>query len=393
MSVTFLHTADWQLGKPFARVTDVLKRSLLQQERLAAVGRIGEAARASGARWVVVAGDLFDSPTATKAGVSAACAAIGALGMPVLAIPGNHDHGGPGCLWEQPFFVQERAKLAPQLRVLLAPEPVVLDDAVLLPCPLERRHVAGDPTAWVRGALRERASDWGDRPRIVLAHGSVHGFSSAADDDEDGTEATNRLDLEALPINEIDYVALGDWHGRKQVGPKAWYAGTPEPDRIPRAEQITGQVLAVTAGRGREPVVTPLVTGRFGWHAVTATLSGDDSLAALEARLGELLGDRVQQDVVRLELDGSLGLEGLARLDRLMETLEARLLRLRRHHRVAAAPTAGEAAALARRESDPLLARVAARLLAAAESNAGEADIARAALRRLHLALPANDAR
>lgn len=393
MSVTFLHTADWQLGKPFARVPDLLKRSLLQQERLAVLGRIGEAARASAARWMVVAGDLFDSPTASKAGVSSACAAIGALGMPVFVIPGNHDHGGPGCLWEQPFFLQEREKLAPQLRVLLTPEPLMLDDAVLLPCPLGRRHVSGDPTAWVRHALRERAADWGDRPRIVLAHGSVHGFTSASDDDEGGAEAANRLDLDTLPMDEIDYVALGDWHGQKQVGPKAWYAGTPEPDRLPRGEQLTGQVLAVTAGRAREPVVHSLATGRLGWHAVAATLSGDESVGALEARLGELLGDRVQQDVVRLELDGSLGLDGLARLDRMLETLEARVLRLRRHHRVVAAPTPEEAAALARRESDPLLARVAARLLAAAEASTSEADIARAALRRLYLALPANDAR
>jgi hypothetical protein len=43
MKTTFLHTADWQLGKPFAGVDDVQKRALLQNERLAvrtgAVGR------------------------------------------------------------------------------------------------------------------------------------------------------------------------------------------------------------------------------------------------------------------------------------------------------------------------------------------------------------------
>ena len=78
---------------------------------------------------------------------------IGALGLPVYVIPGNHDHGGAGCLWEQPFFLREREKLAPQLHVLRESEPVVRDDAVLLPCPLVRRHVVDDPTAWVRAAL------------------------------------------------------------------------------------------------------------------------------------------------------------------------------------------------------------------------------------------------
>ncbi len=31
--MTFLHTADWQLGKPYARVADVTKRGRLQNER------------------------------------------------------------------------------------------------------------------------------------------------------------------------------------------------------------------------------------------------------------------------------------------------------------------------------------------------------------------------
>ena len=37
---TFLHTADWQLGKPFAGVEDPDKRVLLQHERLNAGRRI-----------------------------------------------------------------------------------------------------------------------------------------------------------------------------------------------------------------------------------------------------------------------------------------------------------------------------------------------------------------
>jgi len=28
----------------------------------------------------------------------------------------------------------------------------------------------------------------------------------------------------------LDYLALGDWHSCKEVAPRTWYAGTPEPD-------------------------------------------------------------------------------------------------------------------------------------------------------------------
>src|SRR5688500_12384784 len=119
----FIHTADWQLGKPFASIKDSHKRSLLQQERFAVIQRIGEAARVHQAEFILVAGDLFDSSSATRQTVSAACSAIGQLGIPVITIPGNHDHGGPGSLWEQEYFLRERAQLAPNFTILLSPQP------------------------------------------------------------------------------------------------------------------------------------------------------------------------------------------------------------------------------------------------------------------------------
>lgn len=139
-ATTFIHTADWQLGKPYARIEDGQKRALARQARLESIHRLGHAVRENHAAFVLVAGDLFDSPTPDKGTVSAACAAIGALAVPVYVIPGNHDHGGPGCVWEQPFFRQECAALAPNLQVLLKAEPVQLPGAILLPCPLLRRH-------------------------------------------------------------------------------------------------------------------------------------------------------------------------------------------------------------------------------------------------------------
>ena len=87
--VRFLHTADWQLGKVFARVEDPAKRTLLQDARIRAIDRIGDAARAIEAAFIVVAGDLFESSTVPRATVSKALAAIGRLERPVYAIPAN----------------------------------------------------------------------------------------------------------------------------------------------------------------------------------------------------------------------------------------------------------------------------------------------------------------
>jgi hypothetical protein len=166
--IKFLHTADWQLGKPYQRVNDDSKRARLQLERIACLRRIGETARDSNASFVLVAGDLFDSSSPVNATVAAACESIGAMKIPVLAIPGNHDHGGPGSLWAQPFFVREREKLAPNLRVLLDAKPIILDNAVIFPAPLLRRHDPADPTAWIRTAFDGHDFP-ADLPRIVLA--------------------------------------------------------------------------------------------------------------------------------------------------------------------------------------------------------------------------------
>lgn len=376
MSVRFLHTADWQIGKAFAGIPDAHKRVLVQQERLEVIARLGEVARTGGAEFVLVAGDLFDSPSATKATVAAACAAIGRIGLPVFAIPGNHDHGGPGGLWEQAFFQREREALAPNLRVLLAPEPVELESAVLLPCPLLRRHESADTTAWLRAAELER---FGEKPRLVLAHGSVQGFA-----EEDG--AVNRLELARLPEDSLDYLALGDWHGTKQVAAKAWYAGTPEQDRFAKgAGNEPGHALLVTAARGVAPQVETMRTSRLGWHRLAFELAEDADLARLEGQIETLLGQRAQEDLLELTLRGALGIEAAARLAQRIEAWDARLLRLTLANEVSVAPTPDEIAALTQRVGDPLIARVAAQLLSRAQATGQtDATTAQIALRELH---------
>jgi DNA repair exonuclease SbcCD nuclease subunit len=386
MNVCFLHTSDWQIGKPFAGIQDVQKRSQVQRERLGVLDRIGRAAREHAAEFIVVTGDLFDSPRATKPDVSAVCAAIGKMQLPVAVIPGNHDHGGPGCLWEQLFFRREQAELAPNLRILLQPEPVELGQAVLFPCPLLRRHEARDTTEWLR-TPDPAWSRFGERPRIVLAHGSVQGFGARDDEEDMDPSAANLLDLSRLRPGIFDYIALGDWHGRKQVGPLAWYAGTPEFDRFAKGdENDPGHVLVVTATRGALPQVEPVRTGRLGWHQVFHAFSDDASVDQLKDQVDTLIAGRALQDLMLLEVEGSLGLKAATRLDELLEAWEARLLRLKLVNRTVVAPTDAEIEALTQRAEDPLIARVAGRLVQEAAGSGATAEVARVALRELHAA-------
>ena len=382
----FLHTADWQLGKPFAGVEDIQKRSRLQLERFTVLKRVGQVARETGAQFVLVAGDLFDSPRATKSTVAAACSAIGEIGIPVFAVSGNHDHGGAGSLWDQVFFQRERQQLAPNFTILLQPEPVELENAVLFPCPLLRRHEATDPTAWLR-STPEFDTRFGNKPRIILAHGSVLNFGSFSDDEESDTGAPNLIDLARLSESAFDYIALGDWHGAKRVADKAWYSGTPELDRFVKGDDHhPGHILVVDAGRSQPPQVQRVRTGAIGWHELEFSFADDTGLVHLTELVDEKIGSRANEDLLRLRLSGSLGIEAATRLDQMIEAWHARLLRVKLSNQTAIAPTSAELDVLTRRAGDPLVSLVAAKLVALAASDTEPAAGARIALRELHAA-------
>lgn len=381
----FIHTADWQLGKPFAGVEDQDNRSALRSERIEAVKRIGECAREHGAEFVLVAGDLFDSPTPDNSTVAAACSAIGGMGLPVIAIPGNHDHAGPGSIWGQEFFLREKAKLAPNFILLDQREPYAAPGgAVILPCPLLRRQEASDVTAWLHDGAWQAGLDPAS-PRIVLAHGSTQGFSSALDDEESSAQP-NIINLERLPAAEIDYIALGDWHGTKKIDEKAWYSGTPEIDRFPKGgDHNPGNILLVEIpGRGRPPNVKTLATNRIGWHQVAEHIAGDEDLDRLEQKLKATIGTRARVDLMKIELTGNLGLAGEQKLAEMLEGIKARLLRLKLDNRIFVLPSEEEIHQLAGRPGDPLIAAMAGKLVEMARAPGDEQAVAAIALRQLY---------
>lgn len=363
--LSFLHSADWQIGKPYARVLDPDKRARLRQVRIEAIARIGAHAREQKAAFVVVAGDLFDSPTPSGSDISAVCQAIGKLQVPVLVIPGNHDHGAPGSVWHSSFFQGEQQRRAPNLQVLLSREPHELEQAVVLPCPLLRRSDSHDPSAWLRELNWQSLP--ANKPRIVLAHGSVHGFS-AADldaDEENPASANNRLQLDGALLEQIDYIALGDWHGLKHVHPRCWYAGTPEPDRFPRhADYQGGQVLAVQVQRGSLPVVQPLRTATLRWLPLQVQLNSLSDVERLERQLEEHLGREPGRELLLLEESGRLSLEGHRRYSALLERWDAQVLRLKRRGHLTHAPDRDELSRLSEQADAPLIAQVAGELQA-----------------------------
>jgi DNA repair exonuclease SbcCD nuclease subunit len=381
MPLTFIHTADWHLGKPFHGISDDDKRAAVRTERFEAIRRVGQIARERHAAFVLVAGDAFDSPHPTRDVISAGLDAIGSIGIPVYMIPGNHDHGGPGTLWSSDYFSRERDTLASNLHVLLAASPIILEDAAILPCPLLRKFEAEDPTSWIR------AADYGalgDLPRIALAHGGTISFEDSFDEEESATPARH-IQLEGLPWEEIDYMALGDYHGFMAVGneAKAWYSGSHEIDRFPKTDQRPGHVACVTVNRGRAPHVEALDTGKFRWfrHEIRLGESVD--------RLDEELRERTResgllQSLMAITIRGSMSLDARRRLDECLDTWKARLVRFDVTDEVVLEPTQDEIKTLAQSADDPIIAGVASRLGELLTAQEDEAATAAEALRILH---------
>jgi DNA repair exonuclease SbcCD nuclease subunit len=312
--VRFIHTADWQIGKVFRFVDDATV-GVLQEARLEAISRIGRLAIEHAAPTVLVAGDIYDVATAEDR----------TLGQPIERmrafpdvtwhlIPGNHDPHQPGGPWDRLL----RRGLPDNIWAHLEPVPVALADghARLLPAPLTRRRSPGDPTAWM-----DQAPTPGWTLRIGLAHGSIKGFGS-----DPGTQP-NLVDPARPQRAGLTYLALGDWHGRKLVGERCWYSGTPEVDDFGVIDG--GHVLLVElAGPGAPPEVTPLRTGRFDWHQEEVQIHGEDEFELVCARLRGLHKDPACL-LVDLRLEGTLSLAGRERLARVLDDLGAALRFLR----------------------------------------------------------------
>ena len=367
-----IHTADWQIGKPFRNFGE--KESVLRQARLAAIEAIGRLAQNEAAAHVLVAGDLYDNDAPSQKTLQEPVERMRAF--PEISwhvIPGNHDYHRGNGLWDRVATLG----LPPNLFLHLSPEPVMLGaEAVLLPAPLRRRSEVNDLTEWM-----DAAPSAPGLIRIGLAHGSVTGFGSEG-------EANNPIAPDRAKRAGLDYLALGDWHGTKEVGRAACYSGTPELDRFMRGDDHDpGNVLVVTAERGGAPQVTVVRTSAVGWHDLEFEFLAGLDTRHLAERVDARIGTRANRDLLRLHLNGSLNLTEMGALDGLLEGWQARLLRMKLTRDVALVPDESERRALTGRTSDPLIARVASTLLDRANGNDEASEIARIALRELHLRL------
>jgi DNA repair exonuclease SbcCD nuclease subunit len=359
--IRFIHTADWQLGKPFGRMPEGV-RIVLQEARLDVIDAIAKLAADKGADDVLVAGDVFDTFEPGERVVRQALARMQRAQCRWWLLPGNHDYARAEGLWAR------LSRDAPaNVRVLAEALPVTLSErAVVLPAPLLYRRTSEDPTA----AFESMPTPDGVH-RIGLAHGPIQSFSSTA--------AMNLIPADRAQRSGLDYLALGDWHGFTQIGERTAYSGTPEADDFDRP--VTGgAVLVEIAAPGAVPALSHHPLGRFTWRNETWPIDGVSGLD------GHLRGLRAQADlsrlVLRLKVSGIVSLADRVAMRERLESelgLETRWLDLDLQD-LFAKPTEDDLGDI---DAHGVLRVAAERLLAMAKSSGPEAQLAGAALERL----------
>lgn len=350
-----LHTADWQLGLKLTFVPGD-KGAWTRRARFDTVRRIAEVARTRGCDAVVVAGDVLDDNSVGRDIIAATRDALNAFApMPVLLLPGNHDAATSACALMQ--FSE-----LPHVEVLLD-APIRVHDATFYPAPLRQRHHRSDPTEHLEDVRHEPGI------RVAVAHGAVRDFSS------DGS-APNAIDLGRLVAKGYDYVALGDWHGALSVGPRAWYAGTPEPTRF--QETNPGHVLVVDIeSPGAIPEVDVVAVARTSWQSRAFCLDADDDTRQVAEFLAGVREPSLS--LVQCTVSGALSLEAQTRLERLFDEAREAFLYVRSDTKGLVDRDGAEVTAL---RADPFLHRV---MTALGESTSPDATRAMRLLYRLAL--------
>ncbi|MCY4318053.1 MAG: metallophosphoesterase [Alphaproteobacteria bacterium] len=375
MTVKFIHTSDWQIGKVF-RFVDDATMGLLQEARLRVISRLGELAGEYGASHVLVAGDVYDMEALSPRSLNQPLERMRNFpGVRWHLLPGNHDPHRPNGLWDQLL----RKELPENVSALVAPGPKVLEDFVILPAPLFHRRTLDDLTAYM---------DDVDLPegviRVGLAHGTVKGFGS---DDKD---VPNFIAPDRPQLAGLAYLALGDWHGQRQINDRCWYSGTPEIDAFDVIDG--GQALLVEIeGPNAVPAVTSIPSGQYSWIRRSEQLGSRADIDYLVEKLRNT-ADELDRVLVHLGIEGALSLEDRQYFqEQIVDGVSAAFCFMRvDDRRLFAQPTAED---LDRIDRGGFVRTAAEQLKRLADEGEGHGGIAAAALERLfveHMKLQAD---
>lgn len=309
----FIHAADFHLDSAFAALPAGRAADRRRESRETPF-RLADYVNRSGARLVLLAGDLFDSAAPYRETGEALAQALGRMNAQVFASPGNHDWYGPGSPWatvdwpENVHLFREGAMTSVDL-----PDLGVTVHGAAFTAPEQGTSLLAGFTAPEDG-----------RTHLGVLHGETDPAQSRY----------NPLRQEEIAASGLAYLALGHIHKREaprqygatlcawpgciegrgfdELGEKGFYEGTVDGGKV--------SLAFVPFARRRYEILEADATGRSPREAVEAALP-----------------ENTADDLYRIVLTGEAG-EGGADARALEAALAGRFyaLEVRDHTRVAA---------------------------------------------------------
>ena len=313
----FIHTSDWQIGMPFLFLKED-SRKAMHNARLDAIKAIAKIAKAESAEidFVVVCGDIVDSPRISETDLRLMFREIEGIKKPVYLLAGNHEWNGTEYIFENEHFGQ----MLP-LNVTILHEGInvtCVNGVEIVAAPLKGKHADQDVLKSVLGQL-----DSSNSIRIVAGHGSLDTFITVDSDDEKLNFAAIQ---ESIEKKHVQYVALGDRHSATSVDSNGkllpfknvkdggvlpvYYSGSNEATDYDELD--SGKVLIVDIELNREVSVEKVLVGK--WNLIEAStlqkptvLRNREDIQILETYINAIENHR--ETAVKIYLDSELYLE------------------------------------------------------------------------------------
>jgi len=316
----FIHTADWQIGMTFHGFKEK-SRSAMEDDRIEVIEAIGDFVNnaANGIDFVLVCGDIFETPRVSETLVKKTLKKIERIKKPVYVLAGNHEWNGSEFMFTTKYFLENKPS---NLHVLQAGINAVegLTGVEIVAAPLEGKEDQIDLVKAQIDLLEPTTNI-----RIVAGHGRIDAIMPAG----------GRKDLIALaPIEKaltekkIHYVAMGGRHSTTKVGDSGavWYSGAPEPTSF--KEDISADqrnVLAVEVNPGTPAKVEKIQVGqwefiRFGTKFEQYQLRSKQDLDDLENQINSI--KKQSKAAVKIYLDSVLDFDSDVRRGTLFDEWE-----------------------------------------------------------------------
>ncbi len=309
--VKFLHTADWQLGMTRSFLSEEAQ-GRFTQARIDAIRTMADLALKEGARFGVVAGDVFESNLLSPQVVARSLEAMRSSGLTWYLLAGNHDPLDASSIYRQRDFLERKPE---NVKVIADSLPISADDGVeLVGAPWPNKRPLRD---LVKASLVDAQPSPGTI-RIAVGHGAVDVLAP----DKQNPANICLADAErAIEEGRIHYLALGDRHSSTDVGGtgRIRYSGAPEPTDYDEVRSGFALLVDLTPEKCE---VRELPVAKWKFARETFELSGDEDIPRLRAWFDGLTSK--ENVIAKIGLKGALSLQGHVELARFLE--EARQL-------------------------------------------------------------------